>query len=86
VGQLVATRREGWRGSGGCRRRGTCLVGDVHDPGAAASSRARERQGKRENGESRGGWRVGPTRGGAQLTETREWVTYGAGYSANCLN
>jgi hypothetical protein len=73
-------------GSGQCRRRGTRLVGDGHDPGAAAPGHAWERQGKREKGESRGGWRVGPTRGGALLTEARDRVTDGAGYSADGLN
>jgi hypothetical protein len=40
-------------GVGGCRRRGTRLVGDGHDPGPAAPGRVWERQGKREKGESR---------------------------------
>jgi hypothetical protein len=62
------------------------LVGDGHDPGAAAPGHAWERQGKREKGESRGGWRVGLTRGGALLTEARDRVTDGAGYSADGLN
>jgi hypothetical protein len=48
--------KDGWGGSGGCRWRDTHLVGDGHDPGAVAPGRARERQGNREKGESRGGW------------------------------
>jgi hypothetical protein len=43
-------------GSSGRRWCNTRLVDDGHDPGAATSGHARERQGKREKGESRGGW------------------------------
>jgi hypothetical protein len=57
-------------------------------PGAATLGHARQRQGKRERekGEGGGDRRVGPTQGGAQLTEAREQVTYGAGYSADGLD
>jgi hypothetical protein len=48
---------------------------------------ARHALGGRGRGrESRGGWRVGPTQSGAQLTEAREQVTDGASYSVGCLN
>jgi hypothetical protein len=58
VGDLVGGHAEGRMEGGpvGVGDMAHAWSGDGHDTGVAAPGRAWERQGKREKGESRGGW------------------------------
>jgi hypothetical protein len=90
-GGLVGARPR--EGGGGLATACTRAGGPGHErvrsggssPGTAAPDHAGEAGEEREKGEGGGDRRVGPTRGGAQLTEARERVTDGAGYSADGL-